>query len=168
MHEKASNDGSLHSFETILAPTFKLAIWATTMIYSIWVNICIETLQKEFPQAFSFQMAILPDIVTHSRFVLRNVCIVIIKCSTGGVPILVCSSCLLKMFTTGMWWSYMNDTRILEMSTPIPIVTVANMSLTLEMGKVISVKIWSSVAFGCGAWNWANRLFSASASAVEG
>lgn len=48
---------------------------------------------------------------------------------------------VMKMFTTGMWWSYMNDTRILEMSTPIPIVTVANMSLTLEMGKVISVKI---------------------------
>ena len=86
-------------------------------------------------------MAILPDIVTRSKFVLPNVCIVIIKCSTCGVPILVCSSCLLKMFTTGMWWSYMNDTRILEMSTPIPIVTVANMSLTLEMGKVISVKI---------------------------
>lgn len=75
---------------------------------------------------------------------------------------------VMKMFTTGMWWSYMNDTRILEISTPIPIVTVANMSLTLEMGKVISVKMWSSVAFGCGAWNWANRLFSASASAVEG
>ena len=110
MHEKARNNGSLHSFETILAPTFKLAIWATTMIYSIWVNICIETLQKEFPQAFSFQMAILPDIVTHSRFVLCNVCIVMIKCSTGGVPILVCSSCLLKIFTTAMWWLYMNDT----------------------------------------------------------
>ena len=30
---------------------------------------------------------------------------------------------------------------ILEMSTPIPIVTVANVSFTLEMGKVISVKI---------------------------
>lgn len=48
---------------------------------------------------------------------------------------------VMKMFTTGMWWSYMNDTRILEISTPIPIVTVANMSLTLEMGKVISVKM---------------------------
>lgn len=108
------------------------------------------------------------NFITRSLLILCNVSIVVIECSNRQLSITTCTPSLLEILSHSSWGPTWMICLMALISTPIPIATVANINLTLDVDDESSLRICSFIAVVWGAWYWEKSLFSGVVSPLEG